>query len=80
MNIEDYCKFLNISKPTIYNWKKDKPNLYKIVMEYKEKNLNNLTKKDELIVKLFNELNEDEQEYFKYEMKTRILKNKLDKK
>ena len=46
MNLKEYCKYLNISEPTIYNWKSDKPNLYKIVIEYKKEkidNENNLT-------------------------------------
>ena len=38
MNIEEFSIFLGVSNGTIYNWKKNKPNLYKVVMEWKEKN------------------------------------------
>ena len=41
MNIKEFCNFLNISEPTIYNWRTDKPNLYKIVMEYKKEKIDN---------------------------------------
>ena len=53
MKIDDFCKFLGISTPTIYNWKKEKPNLYTIVMNYKDEKLNNLSKEEEEILKLF---------------------------
>ena len=80
MKIDDFCKFLGISTPTIYNWKKEKPNLYRIVMNYKEEKLNNLNKEEQEILKLFKELNEQESEYYISDIKTRILKRELDKK
>lgn len=80
MKIDDFCKFLGISTPTIYNWKKEKPNLYNIVMDFKEKKLNSLNKEEQEIIKLFNELDEQEKEYYISDIKTRILKKKLDKK
>lgn len=80
MKIDDFCKFLGISTPTIYNWKKEKPNLYKIVMNYKEEKLNSLNKEEQEILKLFKELNQQESEYYISDIKTRILKRELDKK
>ena len=44
MNNKDFANFLGITDPTLYNWKKNKPNLYKIVMDWKE---NQKTKKQE---------------------------------
>ena len=79
MKIDDFCNFLGISTPTIYNWKKEKPNLYKIVMNYKEENLENLNKEEEEILKLFNSLEEKEREYYILDMKTRLAKKELDK-
>ena len=78
MNIEEFCKFLGITKPTIYNWKKDKPNLYKIVMEYKEKKLNNFTNNEEEIVKLFNQLTNKQKEMYIFEIKARIIRNEIE--
>ncbi|WP_041962222.1 hypothetical protein [Sulfurospirillum cavolei] len=80
MKIDDFCKFLGISTPTIYNWKKEKPNLYKIVMNYKDEKLNNLTKEEEEILKLFNTLEEKEREYYILDIKTRLAKKEIDKK
>jgi len=80
MKIDDFCKFLGISTPTIYNWKKEKPNLYTIVMNYKEQKLNSLTKEEQEILKLFKSLNEQEREYYIFDIKARIAKKELDKK
>lgn len=80
MKIDDFCKFLGISTPTIYNWRKEKPNLYKIVMNYKDEKLNSLTKEEEEILKLFNTLEEKEREYYILDIKTRLAKKELDKK
>jgi len=44
VNNKDFANFLGITDPTLYNWKKNKPNLYKIVMDWKE---NQKTKKQE---------------------------------
>lgn len=80
MKIDDFCKFLGISTPTIYNWRKEKPNLYKIVMNYKDEKLNSLTKEEEEILKLFNTLEEKEREYYILDIKTRLAKKEIDKK
>lgn len=80
MKIDDFCKFLGISTPTIYNWKKEKPNLYTIVMNYKDEKLNNLSKEEEEILKLFKILDQKEKEYYILDIKTRIAKKELDKK
>mgnify|MGYP003465921787 FL=1 len=32
MTQRDIAGFLNIDRTTLYNWKKDKPNLYKTIM------------------------------------------------
>ncbi len=33
MTKRDIAGYLNIDRTTLYNWKKNKPNLYKIVMK-----------------------------------------------
>ena len=53
MNVKEFCNFLNISEPTIYNWRTDNPNLYKIVMEYKKEKIDNPDNLSE-ILKYFN--------------------------
>lgn len=77
MNIKEFCSFLNISEPTIYNWRTDKPNLYKIVMEYKKEKID---KNDDLseILKYYNKLSETEKEFYLADMKARILKKEIE--
>ena len=76
MNIKEFCNFLNISEPTIYNWRADKPNLYKIVMEYKKEKIDNADNLSE-ILKYFNKLSEKEKEFYLADIKARILRKEL---
>ncbi|WP_096023884.1 hypothetical protein [Campylobacter lanienae] len=77
MNLKEYCKFLNISEPTIYNWKNDKPNLYKIVIEYKKEKIDNENNLSE-ILKYYNLLSEKEKEYYLSDIKARVLKKEIE--
>ncbi len=82
MNNKEFCEKLNISEPTLYNWKRDKPLLYKIVMEYKKNNLDenkDLSEIDELL-KYFNDLSILEKEYYLSEIKAKVLKRKIENK
>lgn len=81
MNNKDFCEKLNISEPTLYNWKREKPFLYKIIMQYKNENLDKNTiysKKDELL-KYFNNLSDIEKEYYLSDIKSRVLKKQIEK-
>lgn len=84
MNNKDFAKKLNISEPTLYNWKKEKPFLYQIVMQYKDKylknnnNLNNFSKKEKEFLEYFNKLNDIEKEYYIADIKARILKKEIE--
>lgn len=49
-------------------------------MNYKDEKLNNLTKEEEEILKLFNTLEEKEREYYILDIKTRLAKKEIDKK
>lgn len=77
MNLKEYCKFLNISEPTIYNWKSDKPNLYKIVIEYKKEKIDNENNLSE-ILKYYNLLSEKEKEYYLSDIKARVLRKEIE--
>lgn len=80
MTIRELCKYLNITTPTLYNWKKEKQNLYKIVMDFKESNDNILDKKEQILLKLFRQLENLEQEYYISEINTKVLKRKIESK
>lgn len=79
MTIRELCNYLNITTPTLYNWKKYKPNLYEIVMDFKESNDNNLDKREQILLKLFRQLEDLEKEFYISEINTRILKRKIEK-
>lgn len=78
MTIRELCKYLNITTPTLYNWKKEKPNLYNIVMNFNREISNNLNNKEEEIIKLFRQLEEKEKEYYIADIKARILKKEIE--
>jgi len=79
MNLEDIAKNINITRTTLYNWKKSKPLLYKIIISYFN-NIENTKKEDKKInelIKYFKELDEEEKELYIAEIKARALRKKL---
>lgn len=82
MTNNELCIFIDTSLQTLYNWKKNKPNLYKIVMDFKNNTSNTIInknkEKDELL-KLIEQLSEEEKEYYTAVIKADILKKKLNK-
>lgn len=80
MNNKEFAEYLGISEPTIYSWKKHKKNLYEIVMQWKNGNLNNLSEEEVKLLKIFKSLNEKEKEYYLSDMQTRLLKKEIDEK
>ena len=77
MTIRELCDYFGITTPTYYNWKKEKPNLYKIVMEYKKEKIDNPDNLSE-ILKYFNKLSEKEKEFYLADIKARILRKELE--
>ncbi|MBZ7976120.1 hypothetical protein AVANS14531_04930 [Campylobacter sp. Cr9] len=77
MTNRELANFLNITYPTLYNWEKTKPNLYKIVMAYKN-NKNSIESNliNELIENL-KKLSEKEQEKILLEIKLKIINKEL---
>lgn len=78
MNNKELCEYISITEPTIYAWKKNKPNLYNILMNFKKQNLNTLSIEEKEILKLFNKLSEMEKEMYYSEIKARILRKEID--
>lgn len=79
MTNKELAEYIGITEQTIYNWKREKPNLYKIITDFKNKTINKFSKQEQEILKTFDELTEDEKEMFLYEMKARVLRRKIEK-
>lgn len=78
MTIRELCEYINITTPTLYNWKKEKPNLYKIIDDFNRQEQNILYKKEKELIDTFNKLTEKEKDYYIADMKTRILKKEIE--
>jgi len=72
---KEIAKELNIAEGTIFNWKKEKPKLYEIVMNFYSDTSNNEVNED--FIKDFEELNEEEKNMYRFEIKARIMRKKL---
>ncbi len=72
---KEIAKELNIAEGTIFNWKKDKPKLYEIVMNYYS-NTSNIEAKESFFEE-FNQLDEEEKEMYRFEIKARVMRKKL---
>ena len=77
MEKKDIAKIIKKDITTLYNWEKRNPELYKAVYEYY--NGIQIKEDEKEILELFNKLNDAEKEYYKAEIKTRILKKEIDK-
>lgn len=77
MNNKDFSKYLGISEPTLYSWKKNKINLYNIVMNWKNGNLDNFSKEEEKILKIFKSLNEKQKKYYMLKMESDVIHNEI---
>ena len=90
MNMNQVTNYLGISGPTIYAWKRNKPNLYNIVMKWKAKNENkefkssdiNFTNKKDTdttrLLKFYGELEVNEQKELLTELELKILRRKVE--
>lgn len=77
MNNKELTKYLGISEPTIYSWKKNKKNLYNIVMNWKNENLNKFSKEDEKILSIFKSLSEKQKKYYMLKMESDVIHNEI---
>ena len=77
MNNKELAKYLGISEPTIYSWKKNKKNLYTIVIDWKNVNLNNFSKEEENLLKIFNSLNEKQKRFYLLKMESDKIQNEM---
>lgn len=73
--LKEIAKELNIAEGTIFNWRKEKQKLYEIVIDYYSENITVEVNED--FLNDYNELNEDEKEMYRLEIKARIMRKKL---
>jgi predicted transcriptional regulator len=72
---KEIAKELNIAEGTIFNWKKEKQKLYEIVMNYYSDTSNIEVYED--FINDFKELDEEEKNMYRFEIKARIMRKKL---
>ena len=77
MNNKEFAKYLGISEPTIYSWKKNKVNLYNIVINWKNSNLNNFSDEEENLLKIFNSLSEKQKKFYMLKMESDKIQNEI---
>ncbi|QPI02877.1 hypothetical protein G5B95_04040 [Campylobacter concisus] len=83
MTNAEIAKKLKIAEKTIYNWRKNRKELFEII----ENGLNSKKNKESLyvndtykeLIQLFEKLSEQEIQYYILDIKTRILKKEIDK-
>ncbi len=84
MKPEEIAKRIKVAVKTVYNWQKQRPELYEVIKKglgINDKNVNiTIDKKSKEIMELIKKLNEKEKDYYIFDMKARILKKEIDKK
>ena len=83
MTNAEIAKKLKIAEKTIYNWRKNRKELFEVI----ENGLNLKESKESLyvndaykkLIQLFEKLSEQEIQYYILDIKTRILKKEIDK-
>ena len=83
MTNAEIAKKLKIAEKTIYNWRKNRKDLFEVI----ENGLNSKKNKENLyvndtykeLIQLFEKLSEQEIQYYILDIKTRILKKEIDK-
>lgn len=77
MDKKEIAKLLKIEIRTLYNWEKNRKDLYNFIIENTSKNKENNSEYDELL-KYFKQLTEKEKNYYLSDIKARILKKEID--
>jgi len=72
MDKKTLSKIINVNLKTIYNWEKNRPELYKYLMD--------CGKNKSEIEELFEQLDDIEKEMYLSEIRAKILRKKLDNK
>ncbi|WP_297939880.1 TetR/AcrR family transcriptional regulator [Campylobacter showae] len=76
MEKKEIANLLEIELRTLYNWEKNRPTLYKFIVENIDKSIEKNSKFDEL-KEYFEKLTEKEQEFYLSNIKITVLKKEL---
>ncbi|AKT92823.1 hypothetical protein [Campylobacter gracilis] len=84
MTNAEIAKKLKIAEKTIYNWRKNRKELFEILelgikIQESQKNIEYVNNTYKELINLYKKLNEKEQEYYITDIKARILKKEIDK-
>ena len=84
MTNAEIAKKLKIAEKTIYNWRKNRKELFEILelgikIQESQKNIEYVNNTYKELINLYKKLNEKEQEYYITDIKARILKKDIDK-
>lgn len=83
MTNAEIAKKLKIAEKTIYNWKKNRKELFEIIengIKFKENQIeNHVNNTYQEIIELFKKLSEQEIQYYIMDIKARILKKEIEK-
>lgn len=73
---KEIAEYLEINIRTLYNWEKNRPKLYKFIVDNFYKNNEKISNFDEL-KKYYSKLNEIEQEYFLSKIKIKVIEKEI---
>ena len=84
MTNAEIAKKLKIAEKTIYNWRKNRKELFEVIeiglkIIESQKNIEYVNNTYTELINLYKQLNEKEQEYYISDIKTRILKKEIEK-
>ena len=84
MTNAEIAKKLKIAEKTIYNWRKNRKELFEILelgikIQESQKDIEYVNNTYKELINLYKKLNEKEQEYYITDIKARILKKEIDK-
>ena len=77
MDKKEIAKFIGKDLKTLYNWERQNPNLYKIIISYFSDDTTNSYERE--LLQKFRQLKEIEKRYYLSSMETKILKRKIEK-
>ena len=77
MDKKEIAKFIGKELKTLYNWERQNPNLYKIIISYFSTDITSSYERE--LLQKFRQLKEIEKRYYLSSMETKILKREMEK-